>query len=115
MGVRGHGDAEGVESGAERPSRRQLTSEQAARVQRFLDEHGEAAFNLALRTGALYGDLRAVSEFSINTAMQAYDAGLPSNLLLQMRPRAPKKGERVEARVVMGETTQLVLDFSAVG
>lgn len=95
----------------EEPEAVDLTADQVDVVQHFIVDHGTDGFDQAMHTGELFHDLRAISQFSLNTALAAQAAGLPCTLILQLRPKAARKGERIEIRLVMGETSQLVLDF----
>lgn len=80
-------------------------------VRKFIEMNGAEALEIALRLGEMLKSVRDTSRFSIKTAVDAHDSGLSSALIFQFRPRASKAGERVEARVVLGESHQLVLAF----
>lgn len=111
---RGHGDGEREQVGCQCcAAERVLTDEHVAAVQAYLDTYGAKAFELAMTTGPLYADLRPQSTFAVHTAVRAAELGMDCALIHQVRPKAVKRGDRVNISVVMGESVQLVLDFKA--
>lgn len=77
-------------------------------VEQFLERYGEAAFDDAMACGPMFAGLREQSRFSVRTAVQAAEVGLPSAVMFQFRPRAARKGEQVEARLLMGDGHQVI-------
>lgn len=77
----------------------------------FADEHGVGAVELALQLAPVFAHLRKGSELAVRTMRMYHDAGLPTSLLMSLRPDRKSVGERTEISLVTGSSVQLMLDF----
>lgn len=93
----------------EEPLRRRLTAEQQRRVEEFLAEFDDDAFDLAMASGPLLGHLRAGSRWAYSSALGAYENGVPVVLMTRIcSDKRPK--DRIEHRLLSGDP-QLTVDF----